>query len=226
MAVAHVARHEVMPRRRDELVDIAGETDEVIERVGGRIELRRAMLAGEASDQITRVTLFPDPQSRATALDVLSQSPPPRMREMAASPDPPARLVSRSMLTEITLRQAEGRPAEGRRPDGLPERSRVISLYVLAPLPGRYDEVEAAIAEAQSLHESLGARVHVWMATMADAETGRIGYALGHDSFSAAAETMRRAREASAAAGRPGPLARLIRGGHCVGSSVSMLIEA
>ena len=154
MAVAHVASYEVMPGRRDEFVDIAGETDEVIERVGGRIELRRALLAGEASDQITRVTLFPDPQSRATALDVLSQSPPPRMREMALSADPPARLVSRSMLTEITLRPAEERPA-----DGLPARSRVISLYVLAPLPGRYEEVEATIAEAQSLHERLGARV-------------------------------------------------------------------
>ena len=221
MAVAHVASYEVMPGCRDEFVGIAGETDEVIERVGGRIELRRAMLAGEASGQITRVTLFPDPQSRATALDVLSQSPPPRMREMAASADPPARLLSRSMLTEITLRPAEERPAEE-----LPVRSRVISLYVLAPLPGRYEEVEATIAETQSLHERLGARVHAWMATMAGAETGRIGYALGHDSFSAAAETMRRAREASTAAGRPGPLARLIRGGHCVGSSASMLIEA
>ena len=38
MAVAHVARYEVMPGRRDELVDIVGDTDEVIERVGGRIE--------------------------------------------------------------------------------------------------------------------------------------------------------------------------------------------
>ena len=220
MAVAHVARYEAMPGRRDELVEIIGEADDVIERVGGRIELRRAVLAGEGSDQISRVTLFPDPQSRATALDVLSQSPPPRLREMVASADPPARLVSRVMLTEVTPRPVESGPAEG-----LPARSRVISLYVLAPLPGRYEEVEATIAEAQALHEGLGARVHAWLATMAGAETGRIGYALGHDTFSAAAETMRRAREASAATGRPGPLARLIRGGHCVGSSASMLIE-
>ena len=78
MAVAHVARYAVILGRRDEFVDIAGETDEVIERVGGRIELRRAVLAGEASEQITRVTLFPDPQSRATVLDVLSYSPPSR----------------------------------------------------------------------------------------------------------------------------------------------------
>ena len=68
------------------------------------------------------------------------------MREMVASADPPARLVSRLMLTEVTPRPAASGPGEGSAADGLPARSLVLSLYVVAPLPGHYDEVEATIA--------------------------------------------------------------------------------
>ena len=134
---------------------------------------------------------------------------------MAQSANPAATLVSRSMVSEITPRPSGGIPP------ALPITT-VVSYQIAS---GQLDLVQAGTAEAQDLHESLGAQVSVWAPLFAGTNSGTIAYLMGFEGWTARAQFGAKLTERNQ--GRPGPLARLIRSGALtiVSSSLSVPVE-
>jgi hypothetical protein len=81
------------------------------------------------------------------------------------------------------------------------------------------------VAEAQELHESLGAQVIVWQPVLAGTATGTIINTQGHDGWEVRSEYDAKLQEANQ--GQPGPLARLIQSGVLTieSSAASVLID-
>ena len=197
MAAAITEQFRINPGRRDEFLEIAREQKALAERLGAKVAFRQTTFGGEASGVIIASALFEDPQQRAKALEQLAQEATIPVREMIQSADPAATFLGRVMLNEITPNPQPG----------IPPLSRLLVALTFRPAPGHWPEVQAALAEAQELHEGLGARVHVWLPQFAGTATGTFIYTTGHDGWAAQSEYNAKLQEANQ--GQPGPLLRL-----------------
>lgn len=60
-----------------------------------------------------------------------------------------------------------------------------MTLTAWKVTPGKQQEFLATIAEAKAIHERLGGRVRVWLATGAGPNAGNIWYVIEHDDLAA-----------------------------------------
>ncbi len=214
MSVSVLSQFRANQGRGEEFLKIVGEAKSVNERLGAKVLVRRTVFGGELAGVITIGSLFESEESHAEYIERLQQEQDHPLLVMNQSASPPATLLSRSMVVEITPKPSGGIPA-----------LKPLSTVSIFRRSGDFDEVQAGIAKAQELHESLGATVTVWRPMYAGSNAGTIAYVTGHDGFTARAQFATKLAEANRA--EPGPLGQLIRSGAVtpVSSALSVQID-
>ena len=214
MSVGVVSQFQPNQGRAQEFLKIVGDAKSVNERLGATVLVRRTVFGGELAGVITVGSLFESDESHAEYIEQLQKEQDHPLLIMSQSASPPATLLSRSMVVEITPKPSGGIPS-----------LKPLSTVSLLRRSGNFDEVQAGIAKSQELHESLGATVTVWRTTFGGSNAGTIAYLMGHDGFTERAQFATKLAEANRS--QPGPLGQLIRSGAVtpVSSSLSVQID-
>ncbi len=212
MAVSVLSQFRAIPGRGQEFLKIVGEAKAVNERLGAKVIVRQTVFGGELAGVIIVGSLFESEESHAEFTERLLQEQDHPLFVMSRSANPPATLLSRSLNVEITPRPF------GRTPTVKP-----LSTVSVFRRSGNFDEVQAALARAQELHESLGATVTVWRPQFAGSNAGTIAYLQGHDGFTARAQFATKLAQANQ--GKPGPIGQLIRSGAITPVSSGLSVE-
>ncbi len=105
MAVAVVTQWQVVQGRRAQFITEAGEAKPIHERLGGRVRMYGATLAGANTGMLTYVLEFDDlPAYAAFSQKLLADTAwLTLVARSIGSADPSARAVSQSLLSEIPL---------------------------------------------------------------------------------------------------------------------------
>lgn len=203
----------VQPGRREEFLEVVGRAKARNEGLGAQVRVRQTLFGGESSGQITIASLFESEEAHAEFTDKLRQTQDHPLMVMFQSADPPAMSVSRILAVEITPK-----------PSGkIPAVKPVGTSNIFRPAAGHTDEVRAALAKAQELHESLGATFTVWRPLYAGSNAGTLNVLQSHDSFGARAQFAAKLRDANQ--GQVGPLGQLIRSGAITPVASSLTVE-
>ena len=212
MAVATLGQFRVGQGRDQEFLKILGETKALNESLGAVVLVRRTIFGGENAGMITLGALYESAESHAAFMEKLRGQESHPLFVMNQSTNPPATLVARSMALEITPKPSGGIPVQ-----------KPVSTLALFRRSGNFDEMMAALAQAQELFESLGAVVTMWRPLYAGSNAGTISLLQGHDSFTTRAQFATKLVEANQ--GQGGPIGQLIRTGAITPVSSSLSVE-
>ncbi len=214
MAVATLGQFRVSQGRDQEFLKVLGKTKAINEGLGAKVLVRRTIFGGENAGVITLGALYESAESHAAFTEKLRAQENHPMFVMNQSPNPPATLLARSMALEVTPKPSGGIPV-----------TKPVTTLAQFRRSGNFDEVQAALAKAQELFESLGAVVTMWRPLYAGSNAGTISLVQGHDSFTTRAQFATKLAEATQ--GQGGPIGQLIRSGAItpVGSSLSVEVD-
>jgi hypothetical protein len=215
MVAAIVAALQVTQGRREELIEALGKANTHAEGLGANMQLRSTSIGGETAGRLTRIFLFENEAARAAYQDRVREEPPSPLAAVMQAADPPATLVARSYMNEVSAQPNTEIPAA----------APVMSATSFRLAPGHSAEANSALMAAVSLRESLGGKASQWQLMSAGANTGLRVLSVQFDSFSAMAELNAKVQERNE--GSPGPVALALQSGtlSIERSGLSTLVE-
>ncbi len=212
MSVSAINQYRVHDGGRDAFLDACRGTFKLIESLGGKPHLRQNLYGGDLTGLQQAIVQFPNASARGTYIDAVTK--PENVAKNALVQLQRAggvTLMSRVFLNETPATEA------------LPAISQVLSVGRYRIAPGRLQEGESALIEAQSIRQSLGVESHRYTLANAGSNTGvRVltTHATSH------ADLARIMDEVAAKTEGNGPIPRAIDAGALIqiGNTISTLV--
>jgi hypothetical protein len=211
MVAGHIGTFEVGAGRRDEFLAVMAEAKPWLESRGAAVRIRATLIGGPESGRVSLTTLFENPAARGAYQDaVANEGPNNPLFMMVTAADPPATLVSRSLLNEI------GGESE------IADSPALQIGLIFAQGAGLRAEAEDALEAAKERWAGLGVRSANFRIQMGGTGApGRLVRVMAHESWAA----YEAATAANQALDEPPPLGPAVASGALTLLSQSSTIE-